>query len=172
MIATPFTPFALKPRYHVAFAVLCVLIFAVMFLLERDIDRVYWAGGLFLGAVGGLLQIWSVEEVIHSRKARPSWKEFLSLVWGTRWGKGYFVYLAGYLSLVFYLGGRHGGNLWENVMADYLSFIFAKELVTLPEREKLRKAFSFKERRFDWARLPRYRERPWRRFVRRWLKFY
>ena len=59
----------------------------------------------------------------------------------------------------------------ENAIADYLAFIAAKEVVTLPERAKLQEAFSFKEKRFEWLKFPRYREPRWRRFLRRWFHF-
>jgi len=170
MIRTPFTPFALKPAYHLGFILVCGVLFTVLYLFDRPVRWTYWAGGLFLGALGGLMQIWSVEEVIHSRKGKVSWKEFTRLVTHTRWGKGYFAYGVSYFFLVLYLG-HSSGNLLENAMADYLAFIAAKEAVTLPERVKLQEAFSFKERRFEWLKPRRFREPKWRRFLRRWLHF-
>jgi len=171
MVRTPFTPFALKPLYHFLFIALCGGAFAGMYFFDRPIRWIYWAGGLFLGALGGLMQIWGVEEVIHSRRGSASWKEFRKLLASTRWGKGYLVYILSYIVLVLCLRpGPHGGQL-ENVMADYLSFIAAKEAVTLGERAKLEKAYSFKEKRFEWVKLPRYREGRFRRFIRRWFHF-
>jgi hypothetical protein len=171
VIRTPFTPFALRPLYHFLFAALCGALFASLYLLERPVQWVYWAGGLFLGALGGLMQIWSVEEVVHSRKGAPSWREFRRLVESTRWGKGYLLYSVSYILLVLYLGSGFHGNRLENAAVDYLSFVAAKEMVTLKERRKLEAAFSFKEKRFEWARLPRHRETRLRRFIRRWFHF-
>ena len=173
MALTPFTPLALRAPFHFFFIGVCCAVFGAAYYFDRDITWVYWGGGLFLGAVGGLMQVWGVEEVIHSRKGAPSWKEFRRLLESTRWGKGYLVYLAGYLALVFYWNHHtQKGSSLENAMIDYLAFIAAKEIVTLKERVKLHKAYSFKEKRFEWAKLPRYRETRFRRFVRRWLKFF
>jgi hypothetical protein len=171
MVRTPFTPFALKPRYHVLFVALCCALFVGMYLFDRPVRWTYWAGGLFLGALGGLMQIWSVKEVIHSRKGRVSWKEFTHLVTHTRWGKGYLVYGLSYFFLVLYLGRSDPANMLENAIADYLSFITAKEMVTLGERYRLQDAYSFKEKRFEWLKLRRFRETPLRRFIRRWFHF-
>lgn len=171
MALTPFTPLALKPSYHVFFIAVCCAIFALLFYFNYQIAWIFWMGGFFLGVVGGFLQIWSVEEVIHSRRGEPSWKEFLHLLEHTRWGKGYIFYFLTYIGILFYLGHNTRHITLEDAIVDFLSFVMAKEIVTLPERFKLQKAFSFKERRFEWARLPRYRETPFRRFVRRWFHF-
>ena len=171
MRITPFTPLALRPRYHVLFIFTCACVFAGMYFFERPIAWVYWGGGLFLGFLGGLMQIWGVEEVIHSRRGNPTWREFSRLIASTRWGKGYLIYVMAYILLVFYLGRQSQGNRLENALADYLSFLAAKEIVTLEERFKLQKAYSFKEKRFEWAKFPRYRETPLRRFIRRWFHF-
>lgn len=169
MVRTPFTPFALRPFFHFLFITACAAAFAGMYFMGRPIRWTYWAGGSFLGALGGFLQIWSVEEVIHSRRGSPSWKEFLELVAKTRWGKGYLAYFTAYIVLVLFLRTGPPGSQLENGIADYLAFLAAKEAVTLGERAKLERAFSFKERRFEWAKLPRYREPRWRRFLRRWF---
>lgn len=171
MIRTPFTPFALKPLYHVLFIACCSVLFAAMYHFDRPVRWTYWAGGLFLGALGGLMQVWSVEEVIHSRRPKVSWKEFTELVTGTRWGKGYFVYGISYFFLVLYLGRTDPANMLENAIADYLSFITAKEIVTLRERKKLEEAYSFKEKRFEWLKPRRFRETRFQRFIRRWFHF-
>ena len=170
MVRTPFTPFALKPAYHLGFVLLYGALFAAMYFFDRPVRWTYWAGGLLLGALGGLMQIWSVEEVIHSRKGKVSWKEFVHLVTHTRWGKGYFAYGVSYFFLVLYLG-HSSGDLLENAMADYLAFIAAKEMVTLGERYRLQEAYSFKEKRFEWLKPRRFRESAFQRFVRRWFHF-
>jgi hypothetical protein len=112
-----------------------------------------------------------VEEVIHARRGKPTWKEFVKLVASTRWGKAYPVYVLTYVVLVLFLSKSATGHRLENTMVDYLCFITAKEIVTLRERHKLEKAFSFKEKRFEWIKLPRYRETPFQRFLRRWVHF-
>ena len=171
MIRTPFTPFALKSHFHIFFILLCFGIFAAMYLLDRPVQWAYWAGGLFLGTLGGLMQIWSVEEVIHSRRPKVSLGEFTRLVTATRWGKGYLVYVGAYFLLVLFLGYHQQGSKLENAIADYLAFITAKEVTTLGERHKLQEAFSFKEKRFEWLKPQRFREKPFRRFIRRWFHF-
>jgi len=171
VIRTPFTPYAHKTIYHILFILVCCGVFFWMYLFDRRIEWVYWGGGLVLGALGGFLQVWGVEEVIHERRGSPSWREFGKLVGSTKWGKAYLANALITILLILYLGrGVHGGMV-ENVMADYLAFMTAKEIVTMGERHKLEKAFSFREKRFEWVKLPRFREHPVRRFIRRWFHF-
>ncbi len=128
-------------------------------------------GGFFLGVVGDFFRFGAWKRSFIPGGGEPSWKEFLHLLEHTRWGKGYIFYFLTYIGILFYLGHNTRHITLEDAIVDFLSFVMAKEMVTLPERFKLQKAFSFKERRFEWARLPRYRETPFRRFLRRWFHF-